>query len=212
MPHHAPAATGAAPGARRGDLLPVLGEEVARSVRTLHALKSQDARGSTEADRAMHTVLLVVAHTGDQRVGELAERLGTDPSTISRQTAELVRQGLLERRRDPDDGRASRLAVTAAGRAVVATTLERRHERLARAVESWDDDELGTFVRLLTRFTDGLEQVRTEAGPAAAAQPCPALPRTAQPRTAQPGAAQPRIAQPRAAHPHPTASTEQENA
>ncbi|WP_337062022.1 MarR family winged helix-turn-helix transcriptional regulator [Kineococcus sp. G2] len=161
MPHHEPAPAHP-PGDRRDLLLPALAEEVTRTVRTLHALKAQDARADDDAERAVHAVLLTVEHHGAQRVGALAERLGTDPSTVSRQTAELVRRGLLERHRDPDDGRACRLAVTGPGREVVAVTLQRRRERLARAVTGWDEHDLGTFVSLLTRFADGLERGRDD--------------------------------------------------
>ncbi|NAZ88819.1 MarR family winged helix-turn-helix transcriptional regulator, partial [Kineococcus indalonis] len=153
-------------GAEREDtLLPALSEEVNRTVRALHALKAQVARAQDGAERAVHTVLLVVAHAGPSRVGTLAERLGTDPSTVSRQTGELVRRGLLERRPDPDDRRACLLAVTGAGREVVADTVRRRQERLARAVGGWDDTDLGTFVALLSRFSDGLEHVRGDGAP-----------------------------------------------
>ncbi|WP_432488667.1 MarR family winged helix-turn-helix transcriptional regulator [Kineococcus sp. SYSU DK018] len=169
-----PGTPGTAPeaqGARGAALLPALSEEVTRSLRALHALKAQIARADGGADSAAHTVLLVVAHHGAQRVGALAERIGTDPSTVSRQTGDLVRRGLLERQRDPDDGRACRVAVTPAGRDVVAATLEHRQERLARAVDDWDDDELGTFVSLMARFADGLERARGDAPAPPAAPP-----------------------------------------
>jgi hypothetical protein len=39
---------------------------------------------------------------------------------------------------------------------------QRRHEQLARAVDGFDDRELSMFTTLLARFTDGLEQARTE--------------------------------------------------
>ena len=154
--------TPGAPAEQEHALLPALAEEVTRTVRALHALKAQVTRTEEGPERAVHAVLLVVAHAGPSRVGALAERLGTDPSTVSRQTGELVRRGLLERRPDPDDRRACQLAVTGAGREVVADTLRRRQERLARAVGGWDDGDLGTFLTLLSRFADGLEQVRDE--------------------------------------------------
>nr|WP_281373116.1 MarR family transcriptional regulator [Kineococcus aurantiacus] len=128
----------------------------------MHSLKAQVARGQTDVERAMHVVLYVLADAGPLRVGALAERLGTDPSTTSRQTGELVKQDLLRKLPDPDDGRASLLAVTEAGHAVVAAMKQRRHEHLARAVEGFDDDELDAFTGLLSRFADGLERARTE--------------------------------------------------
>ena len=49
---------------------------------------------------------------GPLRAGALADCLQSDPSTVSRQVAALVKDGLLERRADPDDGRASLLVLT----------------------------------------------------------------------------------------------------
>jgi DNA-binding MarR family transcriptional regulator len=55
---------------------------------------------------------------------ELASHSGLDQSTVSRAVATLVGLGLLERVPDPADRRASILAVTAAGRDVLAETRE----------------------------------------------------------------------------------------
>jgi len=48
-------------------------------------------------------------------VGELAERLGVTPATISIQLARLVRLRLVAREADPDDGRRVRLRLSEAG-------------------------------------------------------------------------------------------------
>nr|WP_240895476.1 MarR family transcriptional regulator [Kineococcus siccus] len=110
----------------------------------------------------MHTVLLVLADTGPQRVTGLADTLGTDPSTTSRQAAELVKRGLLERLPDPDDRRAGLLAVTDDGRAVVRAMRERRNELLARILRDWSTPDVETLGTYLGRLADGLERARTE--------------------------------------------------
>lgn len=157
------------PGTPGPDAVETLVQALTRQVRTLHALKAQVARGQTEAERAMHTVLFVLHDIGPQRVSALAEHLVTDPSTTSRQTAELVKRELLERLPDPDDRRASLLAVTAAGREVVATLRAQRRELLGHAVHDWTDAEVHDLARSLDRFTDGLD--RTRSGLAGAARP-----------------------------------------
>jgi DNA-binding MarR family transcriptional regulator len=140
-----------------------MADQVNRQLRQLHSFKLQVARGQTEVERAMHVVLYVLADHGPLRVSALAERLGTDPSTTSRQTAELVKRELLRRLPDPADGRASLLDVTATGHDVVAAMKRRRHEHLARAVDGFSDDDLVAFTDLLARFADGLERARTES-------------------------------------------------
>jgi DNA-binding MarR family transcriptional regulator len=79
-----------------------------------------------------------------------------DPSTISRQVAELVRGGLVRREPDPSDGRASLLAITDAGRQVCERVRTLRRELLAAAVAGWADTELAEFASLLNRFNGGL--------------------------------------------------------
>jgi DNA-binding MarR family transcriptional regulator len=102
-----------------------------------------------------------------QRPGTLAELSHADPSTISRQVAELVRRGLVERAADPSDGRASLLAITPAGRALCERLGTVRRQMLATAVSAWTDAELATFAGLLARFNDALGDTY-----------CPPLPRT----------------------------------
>lgn len=161
-----PGPGGPVPAGPGPETLAGLAEALTRHVRTLHALKAQVARAQTEAERAMHTVLFVLHDLGPQRVSALAEHLATDPSTTSRQTAELVRRDLLERLPDPDDGRASLLAVTPAGREVVASMRVKRQELLGRAVQDWDDTDVRGLTDLLDRFTDGLDRTRGSiAGP-----------------------------------------------
>jgi DNA-binding MarR family transcriptional regulator len=150
------------PPPTHAERLSALADEIGRQQRALHSLKAQIARGQSEVERAMHVVLYVLADTGPLRVSALAERLGTDPSTTSRQTGELVKRDLLRKLPDPDDRRASLLAVTDAGHEVVGAMKQRRHEHLATAVDGFDDHELAQFTALLTRFVDGLEQARTD--------------------------------------------------
>ena len=175
---------------RHESLLSAMADQLGRQQRGLHALKAQLARGETDVERAMHVVLFVLADTGPLRVSALADRLGTDPSTTSRQTGELVKRELLQRLPDPDDRRACLLAVTSAGHDVVAAMKERRHERLARAVETFSDEEIVTFTDLISRFADGLEQARSDAGsprpgPAAGTPAAPDLTPDLTPDTAQ---------------------------
>ncbi len=101
-------------------------------------------------------VLLKCLHTeGPMRAGALAECLRSDPSTVSRQVAPLVKSGLLERRADPDDGRASLLVLTPKADAVLADHDRARLEYFAEIVADWSDTDLEQFAAMLHRFTDG---------------------------------------------------------
>lgn len=94
------------------------------------------------------------------RSGTLAEAMFSDASTISRQVAGLVKRGLIERRADPDDGRASVLTVTDAGRELAEQLRKRRVEMLEHIVADWDRADREQLATLLRRFVDDYETAR----------------------------------------------------
>src|SRR5579884_1722599 len=108
-------------------------------------------------------VLLKALHTeGPMRAGALAECVHSDPSTVSRQVAALVKEGLLERRANPVDGRASLLVLTPKAHAVLAEHNEIRLDFFARVMQGWTADEITQFAALLARFTTDYENANTD--------------------------------------------------
>ncbi|MFN8094640.1 MAG: MarR family transcriptional regulator [Vicinamibacteria bacterium] len=61
---------------------------------------------------------------GATRLGELAQRLGISPSTLTRNLARLESDGLVAREADPQDARAARVKLTAAGTRAAARVVE----------------------------------------------------------------------------------------
>lgn len=104
-----------------------------------------------------HNVLKCLHNEGPMRAGAVAEVLRSDPSTVSRQVATLVREGLVERRSDPDDGRASLLVLTPKADAVLADSDRGRLEHFANMLQDWSDTDLRRFAALLDRFTQAYE-------------------------------------------------------
>lgn len=87
------------------------------------------------------TTLVALDRHGEQRMGELAERVCVDPSVVSRQVATLARSGFVARRPDPVDGRAQLLGITDAGRDAIARYRGEWIGWVAQALEDWDDDD-----------------------------------------------------------------------
>ncbi|MEP9394754.1 MULTISPECIES: MarR family winged helix-turn-helix transcriptional regulator [Gordonia] len=122
-------------------------------------------------DRAVHTTLRtpdgdveIAAFKGlfhlqrrPMRSRELAGALNSDPSTVSRQVAQLVDKGLVRREADPHDGRATLLVITEAGDAQVEAMRSARRAAMNDAMSDWTADELSTLVSLLNRFVDATE-------------------------------------------------------
>ncbi|WP_367133196.1 MarR family winged helix-turn-helix transcriptional regulator [Saccharothrix sp. HUAS TT1] len=109
-------------------------------------------------DKASFVLLANLNHLGPSRAGALAEAVFSDPSTVSRQVATLVRDGLVERRADPVDGRASVLAVTEAGARLLAERRARRNELLARLFADWPAAEWDRFIEYFERFVGDYEK------------------------------------------------------
>lgn len=106
----------------------------------------------TGIDRSAIVLLKSLLHLGPSRSRALAEAVHSDPSTVSRQVAALVKDGLVERRADPEDGRASLLAVTDRGVRLLEEQRARFALSIARMVAHWDPEDLDRFVELFERF------------------------------------------------------------
>jgi DNA-binding MarR family transcriptional regulator len=130
-------------GARLGDAMMGLNRQWA-------AVASQLAK--LGIDKTAMTLLGALTHIGPVRSNALAEAVYSDPSTISRQVAALVKDGLIERRADPDDGRASLLAVTDKGRELLETRHRQKSCSIARMWAHWPEGDRERFVELLERF------------------------------------------------------------
>jgi len=111
------------------------------------------ATAGKDVESATQILLRTVALEGPMRASALAASVGSDLSTVSRQVAALVGRGLLERRADQLDGRASLLVVTEIGRAVIAEHEQGRQQFFEAVLASWTADELQCFAGLLERFT-----------------------------------------------------------
>ncbi len=83
---------------------------------------------------------------------DLAERSGLDPSTVSRAVAAAVGQGLVERRIDSADRRASALALTAAGHELLGAAQEWFGDLLQHALADWPAAETERVSADLGRF------------------------------------------------------------
>ena len=91
-----------------------LADEFGRTAKLLGArLASRLAHHELSMPRA-HLLAALLRH-GPQRVSQLGGNVGISQGTTSTLAEALVRDGLIERRTDPRDGRATQLALTQAG-------------------------------------------------------------------------------------------------
>jgi DNA-binding MarR family transcriptional regulator len=141
-----------------------LAGELVRFIRLGARAKGMLNVGDLGAEFSALMLLFPLRHLGPMRVTDLAEIKQADPSTISRQTAQLVKAGLARREADPVDGRASRLALTEAGMAACQQLQDARHALISRALADWSPDRVDTFARLFEEFNGSVEALlRTDS-------------------------------------------------
>ena len=90
--------------------------------------------------------------------GEVSHRFEVDPSRITRLAQRLEGEGLLRRKRDPEDNRVVRLHVSPEGRLLIESRQERREGFEDRVRREFSPEELAEFRRALgvvTRLMEG---------------------------------------------------------
>ena len=101
-------------------------------------------------------LLVPLQRSGDQRCSALAHQVGVDVSVASRQLAVLERLGYVERRPDPQDGRASLLSLTSEGARALDAARELRAEWSLTALAGWDESDARALSDLLDRLVADL--------------------------------------------------------
>jgi DNA-binding MarR family transcriptional regulator len=135
-----------------------IGMSIARLHRLLACVSSSGSKAKAGMDRPTFMLLATLAEHGPRRSGALAETLHSDPSTVSRQVAQLVKAGLVERKVDDQDGRATVLAATERGLALLAEMRGRRNAQIAQMIMHWPDGDRARFAELFERFITDYER------------------------------------------------------
>lgn len=114
-------------------------------------------------DRALYVVLARIGDAGPLRLSDLAQLLGVDISTASRQVSAVEARFLVARDPLPGDRRAALLRLTATGEEVLRIYRDTRRRLIGTAIADWADPEKQTLVALLIRFNDDLRRLTDPA-------------------------------------------------
>ena len=123
-------------------------------------------RRSRELSDDLHPGLSLVAYTflslveanPEIRASDLAQRLGLDKSTVSRQLNQLFDAGLLDREGGRPGRRGDPLSLTPAGRRTLAADADRVRLRVTCWLEDWEDEEIAIFAELMVRFNRSVNE------------------------------------------------------
>jgi DNA-binding MarR family transcriptional regulator len=108
-------------------------------------------------DRALFPLLVSVERFGPIGVVELADRMGRDYTTVSRQVAKLESLGLAERHGNAADRRVREAVVSPKGKAMTER-VDAARDRIGRAIfKTWDARDIDDLARLMRKFADAMK-------------------------------------------------------
>ncbi len=123
----------------------------------LRALLWEEAVESRLSPVQIQTLLYLDSHAQDLcRVGQLAEEFGLTPATVSDAVKSLEGKGLVERRPQPEDGRAFQLHLTARGRQLAHRKLARWADALHEQLAGFSEAEKAQALRFLLQLIESL--------------------------------------------------------
>ncbi|WP_330287789.1 MarR family winged helix-turn-helix transcriptional regulator [Streptomyces sp. NBC_00576] len=127
--------------------------------RHMHLL-SPTARGAVwRLDRSAYILLGRIQVEGPMSIGQLSAAFGLDASTLNRQTASMLRAGIVERIPDPDGGMARKFAMTEEGERRLAANRAENLEGLAKVLDDWTAEEVADFAAQLSRLNRDVERL-----------------------------------------------------
>lgn len=145
--------------APRPESLVRLEQEVGVLVRRIRRVIAERARlVHPDLQPASYLMLSHVAENGPMRASSVADLFTVDKGAISRQVTHLMELGLVEKSRDPEDGRAWLLTATPDAVERLRTVAEQRRTYLAERLDGWEAGDLERFTDLLARYNDSLGQ------------------------------------------------------
>jgi DNA-binding MarR family transcriptional regulator len=108
-------------------------------------------------DRALFPLLVLIERLGPIGVVELADRVGRDHTTVSRQVARLESLDLVTRQADAADRRVRHAVIAPKGKAMT-DAVDAARDRIGGAIlAAWDIGEIDDLVRLMRKFADALQ-------------------------------------------------------
>lgn len=97
-----------------------------------------------------------IASAGVARMFEISEGLQIDASTATRAVDRLVRRKLVDRGRDPEDGRFTLVWLTGEGKRVHEGLLKRRMAFVDSVLDRFDETDRVAVIRLLPMVADAI--------------------------------------------------------
>ena len=118
-----------------------------------------------DLDRALFPLLVRLGIEGPLGVAELADQVGRDHTTVSRQLAKLASLDLIERCGSDADRRRRAARLTDDGKKIVRAITVARRRVLSKALARWSETDRRALADLNRRFADSLIELARENAP-----------------------------------------------
>jgi DNA-binding MarR family transcriptional regulator len=107
-------------------------------------------------DPAQAGLLYALKCHGAMRLGDLADSMKLDASTVSRHVQQLSDRGFLQRDPDPEDARARIIDISPEGLIALKATSDQRKAFVVEALSGWSDRDRSSLRNHLIRLTTAL--------------------------------------------------------
>jgi DNA-binding MarR family transcriptional regulator len=116
---------------------------------------------------AQAATLEALQATPGMRLSDLGRRLGITPSTLTRNLARLEAEGLVGRIPDPEDGRASQVALTATGLGAAEGVGKQGVDFAAEVLARLPEGDRGAAVAAIERLLEAVREATEDCCPGA---------------------------------------------
>jgi DNA-binding MarR family transcriptional regulator len=163
--HERPGADRAVADAERGVCDDVV-DEVMTATRALIGLSARTLGVLAEdLSAAQYRTLVVLASRGPQRMVDLAQLQGVNPSTVGRMCDRLVRRGFVRRQRARGDRRIVVVSLSKEGRRVLDEATVARREAITVALSTLSVERQRAAAAALRALSEALGEVPDHAWP-----------------------------------------------
>ncbi|TBQ30057.1 MarR family transcriptional regulator, partial [Klebsiella quasipneumoniae subsp. similipneumoniae] len=105
-------------------------------------------------EQMLFPLLVAVGRYGPVGVVELADHLGRDYTTVSRQVKKLEAQGLAGKQPNRHDRRISEVTLSARGQQMIDRIAVARRRLMNQVLAQWPEDEVQALFRLTRKYAD----------------------------------------------------------
>ncbi|WP_309119789.1 MarR family winged helix-turn-helix transcriptional regulator [Paenibacillus sp.] len=116
--------------------------------------------GGVDISLVQSQILYEIDHQHNPSVQQVAEALGTDITTFSRQVQSLMKMNLVQKTADPDDRRVYVLSLTTEGKFVAATIDKQINAYLDEVFSHMNEFERETVLRSLRLLMGAMSKTR----------------------------------------------------